>query len=155
MEEKDVQSKLNLQEARDLARESSLQVLRPHGKMWGMDVFSWYKAQVFELENTLLAFPFPIIWLGEKQEVIQLMTECPHLAGQLHACLIYDSGKIPFMDQQLADLKQVIAASSLQDALELLKGIKQRRYVLLFTASSENWKQHQEKFEFFVSLHQG
>jgi len=37
--------------------------LRPHGKLWGMDVFSWYNPMRFELENVLSSFPSPVLWL--------------------------------------------------------------------------------------------
>lgn len=155
MKTKNISLQSDLQQVRQAARETVVQTLRPHGKLWGMDVFSWYKAQAFELENTLLAFPFPICWMGEQREVELLLEACPQLASYLHQWIIYDAAEITLPADRVQEMQNVLATASLEDALELLKGVKQRGNVMLFTASSENWKLHQEKFEFFVSLHQG
>ena len=55
------------------AREEGLKslqngVLKPHGKLLGMDVFSWLNPDVHMLMNTLHSFPFPVIWIAQKMD---------------------------------------------------------------------------------------
>ena len=45
--------------------------IRPHGKLWEMDVFSWYKPNIHVLANTIHAFPFPVIWVANSSDIIE------------------------------------------------------------------------------------
>ena len=56
--------------------------LRPHGKLWGMDVFSWYKPSIHILSNTIHAFPFPVLWIGNGSDIYSTIEEDPSVCIQ-------------------------------------------------------------------------
>ena len=48
---------------------SSVSSLRSHGKLFGMDAFSWHNPNISVLAKTIESFPFKTIWLGNYAEI--------------------------------------------------------------------------------------
>jgi hypothetical protein len=130
--------------------------LRPHGKLWGMDVFSWYNPALGELENTMSSFPAPVLWLGNEKDILALF-EMDHSAlSNLHLVCTHDKGGFAqaFPVERMDSLPIVLGTKELRDALELMRALKEKHGVLLFTASGENWREVKAAFDFFLDLHQ-
>jgi hypothetical protein len=53
----------------------------------------------------------------------------------------------------MAPIPLVTATETLEDAMTVLKSVKQSRHILLFTVSGNEWKMKMELFEEFVKLH--
>jgi len=128
--------------------------LRPHGKLWGMDVFSWYLPTADLLANTLHTFPFPIIWVGGTKEINETLDLDASITTHLNTLLFHDSSKMKLTVDNWLNTKSVASVSNLKDALRLVSSFKQKQTVLLFTDSSEDWENHRDIFENFLSLHQ-
>jgi hypothetical protein len=128
--------------------------IRPHGKLWGMDVFSWYLPTADLLVNTLHTFPFPVVWLGGNEEINETLKLDDTITSHLNTLLFHDSSKMKLSAENWLNSKSVASVSNLKDALRLLSSFKQKNTVLLFTDSSENWESKKETFENFLSLHQ-
>ena len=128
--------------------------IRPHGKLWGMDVFSWYLPTADLLANTLHTFPFPVVWLGGAKEINETLVLDKELTLHIETILFHDSSKVNLSIEDWRNTKSVAAVSNLKDALRLVSSFKQMNTVLLFTDSSENWESKKDTFENFLSLHQ-
>lgn len=141
------------------AREAQLQQLensslRPHGKLWGMDVFSWYNPAVYELESTLSSFPAPVLWFGNASDVVRLFSEHSDQLGNIRLVCTHDHGGFSLPEEDFGQVESSIGSQSLDDALKLIRVVKKDKGILLFTASGEDWKARRDAFEFFLSIHQ-
>lgn len=132
-------------------KESSL---RPHGKLWGMDTFSWYQPNVNLLSNTLHSFPFPVVWIGNSVDINNTIEEDPSVCFQLNSVITFDNSRIDVPVEAISKIKNVASVNSLKDAYSVLKSFKNKNTVLLFSASGENWKENKESFEGFLSMFQ-
>ena len=128
--------------------------LRPHGKLWGMDVFSWYKPSIHILANTIHAFPFPVLWIGNGSDIFSTIEEDPTVCIQLNTFITFDETRLLLPSEELSKIKNIAGVNSLEDAFRLLKHFQQKNAVLLFSASDENWKKNKLVFEEFLSIHQ-
>jgi hypothetical protein len=141
------------------ARSESLQqmkelTLRPHGKLWGMDVFSWYQPNVNLLANTLHSFPFPVLWIGNARDIVCTLEEDATVCDQLHAVITFDHSFFTVPYELASKIRNVAGVNNASDAFSLLKALKKKNAVLLFSATGENWKEEKEKFESFLNMHQ-
>ena len=48
---------------------SSETTLKSHGKLFGMDAFSWLNPNISVLEKTIESFPFHTVWIGNAAEI--------------------------------------------------------------------------------------
>lgn len=128
--------------------------LRSHGKLWGMDVFSWFKPSLNELENTISSFPFPVCWFSNEEDVLSLVNENNVWISNVKLLCTYDKAGFKISNKSLDTIDNVLGSASLTDALELLKVLKVSQSVLLFTCSAENWKEVKAEFDAFISLNQ-
>ena len=128
--------------------------LRSHGKLWGMDVFSWFKPNLFELENTISSFPFPIVWFSNEDDVLNLINENTTWVTNVKLICTYDKAGFKLSNKLLDKIENVLGTASLADALELLKVLKVKQSVFLFTSSSDNWKEVKEEFDNYLTLNQ-
>jgi hypothetical protein len=128
--------------------------LRSHGKLWGMDVFSWFKPNVNELENTISSFPFPVCWFSNEDDVLSLINENNDWISNIKLLCTYDKAGYKISNKSLDTIETVLGAKSLTDALELLKVLKIKQSVLLFTCNTENWKEVKDEFDAYISFHQ-
>jgi hypothetical protein len=156
-----MKSKLNinlsdrLKEARNEGLKNMKETpLRPHGKLWGMDTFSWYQPNFNLVANTLHAFPFPIVWIGNSKDINNTILEDSSVCLQLKTVIVYDNSKINFSIDALEKIENIVGVSSLENAFIMLKSLKIKNAVFLFSASGENWKENRESFEDFLNIHQ-
>lgn len=128
--------------------------LRPHGKLWGMDVFTWYNPTTFELENTLTSFPFPVIWFGNHADISALIKTSTDAWSNLHTICVYDSGFVEIPEEAMHMIENVLGVLEFKDMFEFIRTFKQKNAIFLFTASGENSSEHKKQFEDFLHLHQ-
>jgi hypothetical protein len=139
------------------ARRESLQQMnttsmRPHGKLWGMDVFSWIHPNPSLVINTLHAFPFRVFWLGNATDIEAALMEDELLLGHVHAAVTYDSNVFKFRDEWLNKIENCAGTAKLSDSFHLLEMFKASQTILLFTASGENAEELKEEFENYLNL---
>lgn len=139
-------------EALTFQEESSL---RPLGKMWGMDVFTWSSPYPGMLSNTLHAFPFPVIWIGNSTDVLATLDGDQSLCTKIHSLILFDAPIFELKGQWVDQLRNCAGTSNVNEAMEMLKVFKESHKVLLFTSSGENGTQYRTEFENYVKLVQG
>jgi hypothetical protein len=157
--EKTTNKIINFQEQLLQARKENLEsqivgTLRSHGKLWGMDVFSWYKPSLFELENTLSSFPSPICWFANEIDVLNLLQEETNWISNVKLLCTYDKEGFKLPNKIMDNIETILGVSKIDEALDLMRLIKKAQGILLFTSSGENWKLTKNTFEEFLSLHQ-
>jgi hypothetical protein len=139
------------------ARRSSLEtsengLLRPHGKLWGMDVFSWVNPHPGMIANTIHSFPFEVIWMGNENDMLATLCEDDSLCANLNAAIVYDKAQFTFRPEWTKQINNYMCAENLNDALELLKTLKASKRVLLFTVSGPEQTENKTQFENYVKL---
>lgn len=149
--------KLNVEETLLEARRESLQQIhtnsmRSHGKLWGMDVFSWSNPNSEIIANTLRSFPFPVIWIGNGSDIVSALNEEELVANNLHAIISYDTNVFNFKESWLSKIPNCAGTQSVADAHHFLKMFKAPQTVLMFTASGDNHMDNMNEFEHFLFL---
>lgn len=127
--------------------------IRPHGKLWEMDVFSWYKPNIHVLANTIHAFPFPVIWVANSSDILEAIKEESTINSHLHAVLAYDNSKFIMDFPSDLGIKNIVGTNGVEHTLALIQGLKQKNTILLFTASDENWQECKLYFDVFLTQH--
>lgn len=126
--------------------------MRPHGKLWGMDVFSWFNPTPDMVANTLHSFPFPVIWIGNGTDITQALTEEELVINNLRSVISYDTNVFNFKGTWLDGLKNCAGTSSVEEAFHFLRMFKAPQTVLMFTASGDNWEEQKVAFEKYLEL---
>lgn len=133
-------------------RTAEKQSLRPLGKLWGMDVFTWYNPTVYELSATLSTFPFPVYWLGNAALVKELAQVDPATMRSLAWCGQFDDPRIELPADVIAPMPLITATETLEDAMHFVRELRQQKHILLFTVAGNEWKTKLTDFEAFVRL---
>jgi len=128
--------------------------LLAHGKLWGMDIFSWYNPLIYEIENILNSFPTPVLWIGNTQDISKLIAENTDFFSNLKMICCHDKAdfSLPFEAKNL--IETFFATDDLGEVLKRLRNFKKENGILLFTSKGENWKKDKETFELFLEIHQ-
>lgn len=152
---KKVDREAQLLEARREALENAANhVLRPLGKLWGMDVFGWYNPAVGELAATLAAFPFPVYWLANEKTVQEMAHVDPQTLRSVNWVAQYDQAQLNIPSDVAADIALITATESLADSLVFMERMKAAKHIVLFTYKGNEWKTNYESFVEFVKLNQ-
>lgn len=141
-----------LVQARTEALENQEFSLRPLGKLWGMDVFTWYKASCENIASTIAAFPFPVIWFSTAETITQMLKHDAELMKSIQWLGQYNTASMQIPQQVARVIPLVTSTENLSDSLTLLRHNKQEKFALLFTTSGEGWKTYKQQFEDFVSI---
>jgi hypothetical protein len=126
-------------------------MLRTHGKLWGMDVFSWNKPNLHELENTLMSFPAPITWFANKSDAERLLTSDKKWLSKINLLCTHDGAGLFLENQVLDQIQTVSGAKDMDDLLQLLPSLTSKNGVLLFTFSGDDWKASSKLFHEFLA----
>jgi hypothetical protein len=126
--------------------------LRPLGKLWGMDVFTWLNPTPGVLLNTMQSFPFKIVWMAGSDEVNELLNEDISLLNNIDSIVTYDASVFSFKDEWLDGLINCAGTDTVVDAFYFVDHLKAPKKILLFTASGEEVIEKIEKFENFIQL---
>lgn len=154
MEIKKVDQHAQLLQARRESLEAAERMsLRPLGKLWGMDVFTWCNPEIVELAATISTFPFPVFWLSTESSIREMAGADPETLRSIAWCAQFDNPQLSIPSEIISQIPLVTGTASLEDALEFLKRTKQPRHILLFTVQGTEWKAKMEEFEHFVILH--
>jgi len=148
--------KTNIQEELLRSRNEVIQEksspMRPMGKLWGMDVFTWINPEPGSLLNTLGSFPFKVLWMGGVQEVSTVLSTDDSVLGTLDTVVTYNANVFGLKEDWLGALVNGAGTSSLVDALYFVDYFKAPKTVMLFTSSGEDAVDQLGEFERYVQL---
>ena len=123
-----------------------------HGKILGMDTFSWINPQIDNLASALSSFPFDIIWLGSHSHFQDCLKIEPELSKLIQTIIIHDNPELNFDAKHMNDIQNVICLEGINASLELIKTMKKEKCVFFFSTTGENAQNDKIQFEDFISL---
>lgn len=136
-----------LLDARKIALQNAGQTsMRPHGKLWGMDVFTWKFPDPELLMNTISAFPFQVIWAAEGELLNDWMTQFPALKLHLKGVVAYDGVAGPKLDSYGFSAVRV----NVEQTFSYLKTVAEQKTVLLFTCVQQ--EENETEIEKYLNL---
>lgn len=125
--------------------------MKGHGKYRNMDVFSWPNPNFDKLSTMISSFPFPVIWIGCHEQIRCTTTYYPETRAKVEAAIIHDTSELKFNSELIDDLKQIIAAGSLEHAMSILDNWRtEEKHVLLFSTEGEKTGFDLDLFEDFL-----
>jgi hypothetical protein len=122
--------------------------MQSHGKLWGMDVFSWINPKPAVLAATMDSFPFPIFWISsspERNEVLELNVD---LNAKVHFSIIVESENL------LNGSNNIVSVTTLNEAFDQINSLKIKPSILLFTYSKSDWEFQKNRFSDYLSMAQ-
>ena len=123
-----------------------------HGKVLGMDTFSWINPQIDSLTSALSSFPFDIIWLGSHSHIQDCLKIQPDLSRSIRTIIVHDNSELDFNPQRMNEIQNVVCLNGINSSLELIKTMKKEKCVLFFSTTGENAQSDKKEFENFISL---
>ena len=141
----------SLLEARaEALKNAESQSLRPLGKLWGMDVFTWVNPSVYELSATLSAFPFPVFLLAPFNVLNEIALVDSETLKMVQWIAQYDNSANKIDPSISADLMQYSATDSIASTIDLLRQNQLDRHIVLFIAAGNECKTKLNEFDEFV-----
>lgn len=119
-------------------------VLRPHGKMWGMDVFSWNNPSIEDVQNTLLSFPAPILLVVDSELNAPIFSQRGQDIEHVYETILYST----------AISNEAIALPSLNVALKKLKDARLNKGIILIVTKEDEESVVLEELNFFLKIEQ-
>lgn len=152
---KKVKAEEQLLQARErgLREASEVHAMKAHGKVLGMDAFSWVNPDLATLASVIDSFPFAVHWMGGHDQIRQCLEAYPEVVESLQSIVIYDRtlADIPrtFLDQ----VPNIACLEGTVEALNLLKAMQRGKSVFLFTSTHLN-EERSTIFEAFLKDNQ-
>ncbi|MCO5258763.1 MAG: hypothetical protein M9916_01340 [Crocinitomicaceae bacterium] len=145
----------NLLETRKEALNQAMsESIRPHGKLWGMDVFSWSNPEIHLIAPTIHAFPFPVVLVAPSSLAMSIMDYDSSLKPNIHAVLAYNDKLHAFNLTIFKPIATVIIADSVAETLDELENCKLNRGVVLFCSEGAEFEHDKKKFFDFLAINQ-
>lgn len=129
--------------------------LRSHGKLWGMDVFSWIHPNLSTIGTTIQSFPFSVRWVSNAKDLLFTLENQPELVEKLSAALIYDDSVFTLKNEHLHGIENCVGTTRVEEAMRMLKVTAEVQSIVLFTASGENAEEAKSEFEHILNVLQG
>ncbi len=129
------------------ATDSSMQ---SHGKLWGLDVFSWINPKPAVLAATMESFPFPVIWMSSIAEKEPVLITNPDLLPKIHYAIEINTNE----SQDNCFLNNGSQVNSVSEAFNVIQQIKIKPSILLFTYANSDWEYQKNRFIDYLSLAQ-
>ncbi len=150
---KQVASKHNLLEAREKALADAVKgVIRPHGKLWGMDVFSWMNPDLEAITSTIHSFPFPLILIGNSSLLSAIEEIDSTIVSNIRTVISYEDNKdTNFL---LNKFETIYIADDVKSALQKMVEYKFTPGVLLFCGEGIDTMMCQNELNNYLELHQ-
>lgn len=123
-----------------------------HGKLLGMDTFSWIDPQVDKLATVIQSFPFKVLWVGSQEQISLCMEHYPELADSIEAIIVYDQPAEESNNEIHKGLIKSVGSDGIMEALKLATSLKIKKRVFLITLNKAVAREQKLKLEQFISL---
>lgn len=157
MEQKKTLTKTNdnlLEIRQETLKNVSNETIRPHGKLWGMDVFTWNNPDVSMLASTIQAFPFPVVLLTPASLLMSVVDFDSTVKLNINATIVSIDDNCTLNMQLLNAIPTVALTESMEESLGELQQCKIPRGIVLFCQEGQDAQINTKKFLEFLTLHQ-
>ncbi len=124
--------------------------MRPHGKVLGRDLFTWFDYQIDYLVSTILSFPYPVHWLGTAKEIEDTIRHEKEILDKLETIIIYDSTQFELPIELANKITNCISVDSIESALVMLRAVEQGEGEILITGNEAKWEENKDQIEVFI-----
>ena len=121
--------------------------MKAHGKVFGMDTFSWLNPSTEHLVNVINSFPFSVLWLSGYSQAKEGLELNLGLHKKLNTMIIYDRTQLSIAPEILSEVETIMNVNTVEDALAFVKGVNQNKMVFLFTSQGAKAEVEMEQFE--------
>ena len=83
--------------------------MRAHGKLKGIDVFTWMQPEQNALVNFINSIPTEIIWVGNPAEIESVLSSNPLFSRKFQSIFSFGENRTGFMlENEFADIQDVL-----------------------------------------------
>jgi hypothetical protein len=83
--------------------------MRAHGKLKGIDVFTWMQPEQNALVNFINSIPTEIIWVGNPAEIEAVLSSNPLFSRKFQSIFSFGENRTGFMlENEFADIQDVL-----------------------------------------------
>ena len=125
--------------------------MKAHGKVYGMDTFSWQNPPIEGLINVISSFPFSVLWLTRYSNAKEGLELNLGLHRKLNTLIIYDETKVSIAPEILSEVDTIMNVNSVNDALTFVKEVNKDKMVFLFTSHGKSAISEMKSFENWLS----
>ncbi len=147
---KSISTEEQLLQARERGLKEAAEVssIKAHGKLLGMDTFSWNNPHIDALATFISSLPFPVQWVTHHQLVKDCLNTYPEIAMNIHSIVVHDKAELNLDKEMFVLIPNITFVEGVEEALELVKAMQQEKSVFLFTGNPD-WKP-ETVFEQFI-----
>lgn len=135
---------------RGLKEAGEVHAMKAHGKVLGLDTFSWIRPQVDLLATVLGSFPFPVFWVCTKKQAEELFHLYPEVSESVIGLIVYDNAEMTFDPAVIHQIPHLICFDGLSESLSFLSSIQKEKNILLFTTEGSNSTRCYHTFSQFI-----
>jgi len=128
-------------------------LLRPHGKMWGMDVFSWSNPELATLADTIHAFPFKVLLVTNQNILDSLLELDDQVVTNLQGVILFQSTSA-LKQEKLKFVANVAYLNDIKLAFHQMNEWQVPRTIIVFCTEGIDAETQQNEFNRFLDLHQ-
>tara|TARA_B110000305_G_C19443459_1_gene643334 strand:- start:916 stop:1392 length:477 start_codon:yes stop_codon:yes gene_type:complete len=130
-----------------------INTMNAHGKVMGMDTFSWVNPQIDALASALESFPFTILWVGSKKQVEDCLKNYKSLTDSIDTIIIHDFAEMMVGENVFENIQNIACVEGLKHALPMIYALKKEKCAFLFTTEGANSKAEKKNFYSFIELY--
>jgi hypothetical protein len=146
-----INSALQLLQARKEALDRmNREPMRPHGKVLGRDLFTWFDFQLDDFINTILSFPYPVHWIAKKEDVLTVFKHSKEMIDRMVTVAIYDSPKFQLPIEIAEKVTNCISCENMEGALIMIRAVKSDQSVMIITGDTSDWQLNRNYIEDFI-----
>ena len=113
--------------------------LCPHGKVAGMDVFSWVNPDTDALNAMIAAMPYKVIWAATTQQARQLWELGGDALKSIETLVIYNSGQV-YTEKWFSSFENVLCVKGADYALMMVDKVRKEQRAFIWTLPQDNWR---------------
>jgi hypothetical protein len=153
MKENLVKSALQLLEARKATLEQINRTsMKAHGKWMNKEFFSWENAHPISLGNTLIALPYPIIWIVQQEELEQVTKLNKQALENIHQLIVVNNSDHTTINCPTANQ---IGVKNFAEALLKINEISVERSVVLISIQGQEDNSNRQELLLFLTKLKG
>lgn len=125
--------------------------MRPHGKLWGMDCFSWFNPEVDALNAAIQSFHYPVICLLNTSLLNELLSVDTSWMNNTDVIYTIDDHLDQLKLEKLENGATIFVNSTLLEALRTVQQINQQNRIVLITSDRTQSLNDQLEVERFIA----
>ena len=145
-------SEEQLLQARELGLNEAVNVnsMSAHGKVLSMDTFSWVNPNNDTLATVLSSFPFPVIWIGNHDQIKSVLENYPSTVDNIKTIVIQNKSTLKLDRKTLDKFSNILCIDGAEFALKTIQSFAIEKHVFLYTCGGQNAQEQKKCFTEFI-----